>query len=572
MDDRVASAALALFPMSTLAVLPGGFERFTFPKLLVVSIALVCAFCVPRSASFPPTVTGLAALVVAVFTVAALAGESPVAALLGRWPRYEGLPVLLVYGGSAVAGARLLGGRDAAHISRFLGACRVVAVALFVTSTMDAAGHPLLGASDVTRPGALLGNATDLGIVAAMIFAVLLAAYVDDRRMWTALPVAAALATVALSGSRAALAGAALILVATAVVLGRRATRVVVLALVTLGLAALAIPQTRDRLTAGHTVTGRRLLWEDSWELAREHLALGVGPNRFVDAIGTHHGTAWIRQVGYQNPPDAPHNWIIQSLTVGGLPMLLACMALATTVLILGIRRRLHTPDALTAGSLIAVIGYGAMLLTHFTTAGTTCLAAFLCGALVGIPRPSVEPIWRRVGAIGLASLAIAALLAATVAEIPLQHGIQRVADGSLEQANSSFGAAHRLRPWDSDIGMLASQAYAQPASDGDLLSAELAVRWATRSLDRTPQSYDALLARGVGLIALGKLNAAETDLDLAIAVGPTDPRAWLQRGIARFGQQDANGALDDVERATRLDPEDPVSKRVLDEMRSQIG
>jgi hypothetical protein len=568
--ERLAAVAIWAVPISTLAVVPGGFERFAFAKLAVAALGVAFAFAAARSGALPRSIAILSGLIVALFVIAALAGETPWASLLGRWPRYEGLPVLLLYGACAGAGARLLATRSAVRVRQLLTALEIVAGALAITALMDAVHHPLLGPSDVTRPGALLGNATDLGIVAVLIAAVLGAAFLENPRLTTGLGVAAALLTVALSGSRAAFVG---VVVVVAVLATRRAHRgVIAVGATSLVLAMVVIAPTRDRLFASDTVTGRRLLWGETWDLDRAHLAIGVGANRYVDAIGAFHSARWVREVGWQNPPDAPHNWVLQALTIGGLPLLASCLALAFAVTWRGVTRARHSPDALTIGALAAVAAYGAMLLTHFPTPGTACLAAFLTGALVGERRPGAEHAVVRFAAVAAAVVVSVCLFAAAAAEIPLRHGIDQAGSGDVSTAGSSLDRARALRPWDADLGMLAAQSFAVGASDGDTDAARAAVRWADRSLARTPDTYDSLLSRGVALIALDELDLAVRDLDRAITIGPTDPRAWLQRGIARFGLQDAEGAQSDVERATRLDPDDPVSRRVLDQMRRQVG
>lgn len=572
--DRAAAVALWLLPLSCLAVLPGGFDRFALPKLLVAAIALTFAFLATRSGSFPRSVTVLAGLVVVSFVVAALAGSTPIASLVGRWPRYEGLPTLLMYGACAVAGARLLGGGDARRRRHLLRALRTVALASAVAALFDAVGHPLLGASDVARAGALLGNATDLAVVAVLVLGPLLTDALERPRPAAIAATAAALLTVVLAASRAGLIGAAVVLVVVLAARGRRGARALLPATAALVVAALAVPATRERLLAERTVTGRRLLWEDTWSLIRENPWLGTGPSRYVDAIGAEHGLAWARTVGAADPPDAPHLWLLQAWAVGGIPLLLSCLALALLVVRIGLRRLRGTPDPLVLGSFAAVIAYGVMLLTHFTTSGTAVLAAFLAGIVVARPGRPATAIIEATGR-GAAVLALAAavvLTPAAAAEIPLRSGLDQAASGDLATAAPALDAARRLRPWDSDIGMLVAQALAAPASMGDTAAARETLRWSRIALRRTPDSGDALLARGVALIALGRLPEAERVLDRAVALQPVDPRPLVQRGIARFGQADVAGSLADLRRAADLDPDDATAGQVLREVEARLA
>ena len=82
---------------------------------------------------------------------------------LGRPPRYEGAVALPVYLGAFVAGARLLGPRRAPGSTAWLlDGLAVAALAIGIEAALEAAGlRPLL--SNVSRPGSLLGNASDQG-------------------------------------------------------------------------------------------------------------------------------------------------------------------------------------------------------------------------------------------------------------------------------------------------------------------------------------------------------------------------------------------------------------------------
>lgn len=89
--------ALWLMAFSVLAWIPGGFSRFVVAKLLVTAIACAVGATVPSTTRLPRVVAGLLALGAGLFVVAALASSTPWSSLVGRWPRYEGLPALGVY-------------------------------------------------------------------------------------------------------------------------------------------------------------------------------------------------------------------------------------------------------------------------------------------------------------------------------------------------------------------------------------------------------------------------------------------------------------------------------------------
>ena len=176
-------------------------------------------------------------------------------------------------------------------------------------------------------------------------------------------------------------------------------------------------------------------------------------------------------------------------------------------------------------GAFAAVAAYGLMLLTAFTSPATTPVAAFICGGLVatrerpcrrsGHPQHSREstPAVRRWRSFPAGAVATGLLVAwgcgiavpATIAEWPMAERSSAVAAGDLTTAESQFQRAYALRPWDSDTALLAAQAFAGPAADGDAAAANHAIEWARISLDRTPDSSEAGLALAIGYINSGK-------------------------------------------------------------------
>src|SRR5690606_21216650 len=92
---------------------------------------------------------------------------------------------------------------------------------------------------------------------------------------------------------------------------------------------------------------------------------------------------------------DSPHNWVLQALSAGGLPLALLAVGLAVAAAIVGFSRwrsavAFAKPDAREvhlAGSGVALLALGVALLTHFTSPGTTLLAAVLLGSLLAVDR-----------------------------------------------------------------------------------------------------------------------------------------------------------------------------------------
>jgi hypothetical protein len=337
--------------------------------------------------------------------------------------------------------------------------------------------------------------------------------------------------------------------------------------------AVLTIPATRGRLLNGQTLDGRFLQWKLTLDIVRDHPLLGIGPSRYVDVFGQYESTEWIRWAGTRTFPDSPHNWPLQVLVAGGIPLLLAALALGAVVLHRGWRAAQAQPELL--GLFAAVVGYGVAMLVNFTIAGSTCLAAFLAGALIAgriEPTEQREPVWQRHTALGLAGLATVGLFLACVSEVYLQRGMDSVDEARLTPAKEGFATARALRPLDADVAMLQAQALAAMTNTGLPQAARPAEATARDSLDGTPDTYASQVALGVALLAQNRLPEAVEVLDRAVALYPERPAARIQRGIGRFGMRDVEGARADLHKAQALAPKSRTAQRILDIIDQRVG
>lgn len=564
-------AAIWLPALAPLAWIPGGLDRFVFPKLVLTVAAIAFGAWTSRQGRLPRPVAMIAGAGVGIFTLACLFSPTPVASMLGRWPRYEGLPVVVVYVACAWLGARLFGNRTRAGIDELVAALSVSSILLGLFSTLDALGWEIQGASAEERTGSLLGNATDQGLVAMMFFGVLFGIAAEKRAPLTVAGAVASVLTLALSGSRAAILAAGVVLAVH--VLATRSRALLRYAAAVAGavvVLVVALPQIRDRIFEGRTLTGRLLLWEEAVKVGGDRWWLG-GPSTFVDTVGKYRDDQWVREVGTASPPDSPHAWPLQALVAGGVPLLLIAFALGGGVLVYGWRAVRTDPTRLNVGLLAAVVGYGVGIAPNFTIAGSTCLAAFLAGVLVAEPARRNEPLWlpRVVVAVSVAGALV--FTASAFAERSLQQGVTAAEQGDVTAAEDAFATAARLRPFDGDVAMIAAQAMAGPSSKGVPGAAEPARRWALRSLERTPDTYASGLALAVAQNSTNELAEAIRTLDRLITLYPTEPGARIQRGIARFGTRDVSGARDDLRTARRLDPRNPVPGQILREIERRL-
>lgn len=560
---------------ATVMILPGALNRFVFPKLaLATAVSALVLWRGRPSGRMPGQVKLLLAAAAAVLVVAALAGESPIAALLGRGPRYEGLVAVGPYVLMWLVGGHLWGpGRSRADSAALVRALAVSALAVGLLAVIEAAGlRPL--ESSVARTGSLLGNATDQGAWALLAAGPLAAIAVVTLDRWAIVGVLAAAVALATSGSRAALAGGVVLAVALLCTLaGRRRRMSVAAALAGMLLMALAIPATRDRLLgnsqlAGSTVTGRRALWGEAARLVVDHPLLGVGPSGFLDALPAYHRRDWYASYGTGNPPDGPHNLLLQAGSAGGLLLIALMVALLIVVAVLGLRRLVASPTAegraLQAGLLAGLSAYGLVLLTTPTSTGPMLLASMLAGAAVAAP-PSETARPRRSQLSSVACGAAAAvltvfLLCAAFAEIPLRYALVAASRGQAAQAQINFKHAQVLRPWDIEVSFAAGHAMAAVGDTQHPSILRDAAAWLTQAQRRVPNSWQVLADLAQVRESQGHLPTAERLLTHAHALAPNDPDILLSRGVVRAESAQYAAAEQDFLRVTSIAPKDAAA------------
>lgn len=570
--NNYARVSLWLIGLSPLVWIPGAFDRFVFGKLVAVGLAVTLGALAPRQGMLPERVRWIVLIGLGWFTVACLISPTPLASLVGRWPRYEGLPVVGLYAGCAWLGARLLGARSRSVTDELLRVLAISSLILAFFSTCATLGFDVEGGSVESRTGSVLGNATDQGMVGMMLCAALFACALTGRNWLLIAGSAAGALTVVLSASRASLV-ALLVALALQAMLRRRALlRPFAMTGGGLAVLALALPQVRGRLDNVHTISGRRLLWQETLHLGGERWWSG-GPSTFVDEIGKYQDREWARTLGPENPPDSPHAWPLQALASGGVPMLLIAVVLAVAVLVFGWKVVSAARDPLEVGLLGAVVGYGLILSVNFTIAGSTCLAAFLAGVLIAERATKAgEHRWITRGSAALAAAAVLIFGAASIGERFLLDGIRESRQGNLSSAAASFARARSLRPLDPDVAMLAAQSLGALAND-EVPGAGKATRtWAGRSLDHTPKTYASNMALAVAESHDHEFTGALARLDRLAKWYPIQPGIYVQRGIVKFALGDLDGAFADLRRATGLDPADPTAGRILQRIKDELG
>jgi len=545
---RLHSIALWLAVLSVAAFWPGALDRWVLPKILVLGVAaLIAVFVIPRG-RLPRGVVITLGLGVVVLTVAALAGETPLASVLGTWPRFEGL---VTGGGYLLAlwlGARLLGSGDRTALELPIAALSLLVGAL---SLVEALGlRPL--ATNLARPGSLLGNATDQGAVGAVCVVLLLLPVwraAGWRRVILGAGIVAGLATVIASGSRAALLALLLGVVTVAITQGRRAYLPAGILVAVTTVVALVAPSIGPRILgtstlSSATVSDRLLIWGETLSVAAQHPLVGVGPSGYADAIVAAHDAAWFSTVGQDSLLDSPHNVLLQALAIGGPLLLAAAIVLAVFLVRAAVRQRGDFVVGAVAGIGVLTI----VLLTHVSSPSTLTLLLLLAGAIVAVPAG------RRLRSVTAAIIAAwLALVSVTLAgEVALGAAVEA---SDLPTASSSFEAAAALRPWDTGTPRIAAETFTAQADAGVGEATPHALEWSRRALAASPTSVPAAQALITAALASGELDLATSTAEDFAVLRPNHP--WLQ---ARLGAiHILNGDLDAAEepllRATELDP-----------------
>jgi hypothetical protein len=528
--------AILLLAVAGAGFLPGALDRFVFPKLALAAAGVLLAVSIPARGSLPRAAVWLLVLAGALLLAAALTGATALQQVLGRPPRYEGVVALPVYFGALASGARLLGPERARGSTAWLlDGLSIAALAIGIEAAIEAAGlRPLV--SNVSRPGSLLGNASDQGAWAVLALGPLGAVAIRQRGALHRAGAIGAAAALATSGSRGALVGAIVLALVLAALAPSRGSRLAIAAgCAILALGVLALPTTRSRVLSRtelsrQTVTGRTLLWRETLDLVGDHPLLGVGPSGYVDAIPVDHDRRYEQEVGPANPPDNPEDWLLQAAAAGGPGLALLAVILAGFVLWRGAQsvaeQRRSAERAALGGMLAGLAGYSAALLFHFTSAGTTPLAALFAGALIVAPPRAPASAYARLRGLVIAAYVVLTLVlaAGAVAEVPLRSALLQAAAGNLAAADRDFHTARDLRPWDAGIAQTATHAFAVLALHYEAGASRFGLPWARKELAAYPDSIQGLEDAAALESAAGRPGAAGSLLRKARRLEPYNP------------------------------------------------
>lgn len=578
--------AAILAALAPFAFDPFGLDRWVFPKELCLVAAAVLAWAVPSEYRMPRWWRWWVAVAVVVLGLTALWGAAPLPQFLGRWPRYEGIVTLGAYALAVPLGARLWGAHGpsrngATRTPRDIGGTAFAAgltLAALLAVIEAAGGRPL--ASDLDRPGSLLGNASDLGVVGVVGLALFLPRAADalasgTRRVVPAVGTVAAIVTVLLSASRAALVAAVVVVALTALTALRRRERrprwwaAVAVAGAATTVSALLLPLTAARVfgtspNAADSALHRLDLWASTLQLIGQHPLTGVGPNGFADALPAVLGDTWFAETGLGAWTESPHDLPLQVLAAGGV--LGAATAVGLIVLLARDLRRRGVGGAFGTSAVIALVGGGIALLTHVTSPGPFLLLCLLTGAIAAVPTSAPERPWVRRTAVGGLTAWGLALVLALAGDHAFARGMGDLGAGRAADAERSFATAATLRPWDADLALRAAETYAAAAEQtGATGDPAVAGAWADTAVRTLPASSRALLADAIVAQYSGDRPRALDALRRAVELSPVDPRLHQRLGGVLLLSGDVDAALVELERAASLAPDDPLIRQTLD-------
>lgn len=546
---------LAATPLATDPVMP--------VRLVVIGLAVALGLLVRARAGLSRPLLGALAAGLVVFVVAALAGPTPLVSLLGRYPRYEGLPMMLAYAAALVIGARIL--QRPRYHRIFLTVLSLAACA----NALVAVGQLVVDPG--SRVVGLLGNSTTLGTYGLVVLAVVGWALATEPRpaLWAG--AVAGAACIVLSASRGVLVGTVAALV-VALFVRRVATKPprwqhLALGAVAVVGAALLVPQTAARVTgaspfSSSTISGRLQLWQESLRLLVAHPFLGTGPSTFVDAINRFHTAGWAATVGPYAPPDSPHDVLLQVLCATGL---LGLLALGAVAFVAG-RDAWRLKAALLGPAAMVAVGLVATYATSFTDPVTTTLGAFVVGGALAArpyaPAPSVTRI-----APAVATLAATGFLAGTLLVAEASYSTAVTAADPTAAALRAIAA----RPWDPDLVRRVAYTVSARAQTAKVPTDYL-VAPITAACASLPSSIECLLTAASVYDTAGDPARALTSAETALGIDPYNVDAHLARGIALAGLTRYAEAETAFKAAADLRPNAPEPWRDLAQLYTLMG
>jgi O-antigen ligase len=559
-----------------------------------------------------PVVWAAAALVL-VASLATLTATDPWQSLLGHYPEYQGLLLLVA---SAVVGFGAYVLADDERGWRLIGRAAVIAVAVVsaygLAQALGVDPVPSLLEFTVRRVRSTLGNASNLGVFLVMALPLVMARARAERAVWrwaSRVALCAGATVLALSLSRGAWAGAFAGGVVWLLLEGRswdRAKRLksagvaAAVAAVAVVLAVTLLPNAGARLlevtdpSAG-TPAWRLEVWSISGRMVAARPVLGYGPGSYRYEFPAYRTAATMAGEGGAQVLEDPHNAFASAAVAAGVAGLLAFLAL-----VFGGLRAAWKPGDDPARPLVvpavasALVGGLVALQFHFFTLDTAPLFAVLLGlaagrAGLGSAPAALAPAMSATAAARWSARSVAAILAAcAVLAGGLVLADHRIASGfglvevraPWAAARAEFAAARSLAPWEPAaewaMGRAATRWMSLTRDASAFADAEAAMLSTLERLPADPLAY----AQTAETYLVGGLAARDSDRirqslvfsERAIALDPVNGYRWETKGTALAASGDTPGAIDAMLKAVGLAPGDARAWSTLATLYGRTG
>lgn len=577
---RVAALA-ALPPAGVLVVDPGGWYPFGPLRWAAVTVVLLGGAALalgggPVRIVRAPTVA--AAALAGWMAVAAVAGLDPLYAWTGTPERHFGVLTWVLLVVALVAGQSL----DPDHNGPTVAAGVVVAaLGVGAVATAEALGWEPGVLDAGSRLTATLGSSAYLGAAVAL-FAPVAVGVALDRRLVRGLRIAAGsslpLLAVAVMGAGARAAWVGLAAGAVALIAARRhdlrrhpARTAGAGAVVLLGVVALAlVTPAGDRVAATFDAdepggAGRLDEWRVAAHVVAARPVTGTGPEGYRIAADAEIDDAYERAHGRDPLPDRAHAAPVDVAAAGGVPALMAWLALVGFAG-RAVVRALRASTPWLTGIAAALVAHLVGQLFLFPVVELEPIAWVLAGLLLaatarpGELRNAVVP---RVAPAALAAAGVAALVVGAVdvrADRHARAAADALAAGDPARAVEDAAAATALRPDEVRLHLLEGRALVQ--ADRGTLAALAAVDGALAVSPEDPvarrERVSLLVRRARATTVPAHIATATTELEAAVERAPADARARRDLGLVRGLAGDVAGAEAAWVRAELLAPRDP--------------
>ncbi|MDP2183003.1 MAG: O-antigen ligase family protein [Actinomycetota bacterium] len=568
----VAGLALACggvpLAMARLGGSPFGPVKAVVLSLATVMIGLGLALSAQSSASLSriarrSTLAWAALALVGVACLSAVTAIEPHQAILGSYPDYRGLALVIACLVSGAGAAALAFGEVGLRVvSRATVAAGLLVGLAALVERVDTGSS--LPDWQMLRIASTLGNPSNLGVYCVIALPLVLFVVLRDaRRFWRILAVVTfGLLGLALlwSSSRGAWIGlvAAIGTLVLVVAMGRargggarKLVRVGLLLAVCVAVGALANPSFGERVTSvfdtkSKTARWRVSAWSSSVEMISDRPVLGWGPNSFRFVYSDYQAPKQIDGMfGYQIV-EAAHNVVLDTGVAFGIPGLLALLAmtgLATTTIVREARR--EDADSIEVAAVGAsLVGGVSGLMLHYVTMDTGPVLAAVVGLVCATQvrriaadasdaEAGAQARWLRMAAISGAAVAFVALVLFSrvfTADLTAARAVSAAKSGvDWPVVRERVEAARRNAPFEPFFAR----------QEGKAAALFVQKRFDVDALEDGARAYDDAL---VAMPDDPTLVAERANLYLAAAMSSKD---------ARY----ATEALRGFERATRMDP-----------------